>query len=539
MTQVQKTATMAVNSQGERVIKISFPYDLEMINNVRTLPGRQWHKDLKCWSAPIYLKSLEMLMSWNFILDDRLLLFMQNVNKRKDKIMSLEIPGLNGQLYPFQMEGVAITDHREGKVLNADDMGLGKTIQTIAWLQLHSDLKPVIIVVPATLKLNWEREINKWMSDSSTIILEGTKPYSFEGDIIIINYDILYYWLDVLKGCNFKVLITDEAHYFKSNSAKRTKAIKMLAKGIPHTIALSGTPIESRPVEIYNAINLVNPTLFPKRWGFLNRYCKPTYNGYGWNYNGATNIAELHQILTTTCMIRRKKTQVLKDLPEKVRSYIPMELDNEEEYCKAESDFVQWVKDTEGEAAAKRISQTEQISSIEALKQLAVRGKLKQAINWIEDFLQSDKKLVVFATHHFVIDALMTEFPNNSVRVDGRVSQSERQSAVDRFQNDEKIKLFIGNIEAAGVGITLTAASDVVFLELPWTPAKLEQAIDRLHRIGQKFSVTVYFLLAHHTIEEKIARLLDIKRKIVDGILDGKESDEDSLFSELMKSYNK
>jgi SWI/SNF-related matrix-associated actin-dependent regulator of chromatin subfamily A-like protein 1 len=538
MTQIEKTATMAVNERGERVIKISFPYNLDTIDNIRSLPGRQWHKELKCWSAPIYLQSLEKLMTWGFILDDRLLLFIQGVKKRKDEIMSLDIPGLNGKLYPFQMEGVAITDHKEGKVLNADDMGLGKTIQTIAWLQLHPDLRPVIVIVPATLKINWEREIHKWMSNQCVTILEGTRPYTFSGDIIIINYDILFHWLGVLKLRDFKVMITDEAHYYKSNSAKRTKAIKMLAKGIPHVIALSGTPIESRPVEIYNALNLVNPNLFPKRWHFLNRYCKPTYNGYGWNYNGASNIAELHQILTTTCMIRRKKTQVLKDLPEKVRSYIPMELDNEEEYSKAEFDFIEWVKDTKGDDVARRVSQTEQISSIEALKQLAVKGKLKQAINWIEDFLQSDKKLVVFATHHFVIDALIAEFPDISVRVDGRVSQTERQSAVDRFQNDEKVKLFIGNIEAAGVGITLTAASDVVFLELPWTPAKLEQAIDRLHRIGQKFSVTVYFLLANHTIEEKIAHLLDIKRKIVDGILDGKESDEDSLFSELMKSYN-
>lgn len=236
-------------------------------------------------------------------------------------------------------------------------------------------------------------------------------------------------------------------------------------------------------------------------------------------------------------MIRRKKVDVLKDLPEKIRSYIPIELDNATEYYKAESDFIEWVKDTKGKEAAEKVSRTAQISSIETLKQLAVKGKLKQAINWIEDFLQSDKKLVVFATHHFVIDYLMTSFPDISVKIDGRVSQTERQVAVDKFQNDDNIKLFVGNIEAAGIGITLTKASDVVFLELPWTPAKLEQAIDRLHRIGQKFSVTVYFLLANNTIEERIAKLLDIKRKIVDGILDGQESDEDSLFGELMKSY--
>lgn len=537
MNQPQKIATMAINENGERVVKISFPYDLDMLNNIRTLPGRKWHPNPKCWSAPIYEKSLHMLISWGFVLDDKLLKFLQNISKRKTNIIQSKIVGLNGKLYPFQMEGVAITEQRKGMVLNADEMGLGKTIQTIAWLQMHPELRPVIVVVPATLKINWQRECQKWMQKQDICILESTKPYTFNADIVIINYDILYYWLNVLRKRNFKVLITDEAHYYKSNKAKRTKAVKMLAKGIPHVIPLSGTPIESRPVEIYNAINLVAPTLFPKRWGFLNRYCNPTYNGYGWNFNGASNIAELHQKLTTTCMIRRKKVDVLKDLPEKIRSYIPIELDNATEYYKAESDFIEWVKDTKGKEAAEKVSRTAQISSIETLKQLAVKGKLKQAINWIEDFLQSDKKLVVFATHHFVIDYLMTSFPDISVKIDGRVSQTERQVAVDKFQNDDNIKLFVGNIEAAGIGITLTKASDVVFLELPWTPAKLEQAIDRLHRIGQKFSVTVYFLLANNTIEERIAKLLDIKRKIVDGILDGQESDEDSLFGELMKSY--
>ena len=236
-------------------------------------------------------------------------------------------------------------------------------------------------------------------------------------------------------------------------------------------------------------------------------------------------------------MIRRKKIDVLKDLPEKVYSYIPVELSNAKEYLHAEDDFIQWLKETKGSEAVRRTGQVMALAKIEALKQLAVKGKLKQAMEWIYNFLQSGKKLVVFATHHFVIDALIAEFPNISVCIDGRVSMSDRQKAVDSFQNDSNIQLFIGNIEAAGVGITLTAASDAVFLELPWTPGKLVQASDRIHRIGQKFSVTIYFLLSANTIEEKIAKLLDNKLKVVTAVLDGQDVPDESLLSELMKSY--
>lgn len=537
MSEVQKTATMAVDQYGERVIKISFPYDLSMLERVRSLPGRKWHPEIKCWSAPIYLESLNMLISWGFNLDDKLHTFILKVNAKREEFVTGQIPGLKGKLYPFQSEGVAFIDHNKGRALVADEMGLGKTVQALGYVQLHPELKPVVIVCPASLKLNWERECHRWLSSPDTIILKGTTPYTFKENIIIINYDILPDWHQVLRLREPQILITDECHYYKSNKAKRTKAVRMLSKGIPNVIALSGTPIENRPIEIYNAISIIKPDLFPKQWHFIQHYCAPKYNGYGWNFNGASNTSELHHVLSSTIMIRRKKADVLKDLPDKIRSFIPMELTNSEEYYKAESNFINWVRETKGNEAARKASNAEAFSCIEALKQLAVKGKLQQAKEWIYDFLESDRKLVVFATHHFVIDELTKEFGNISVHVDGRVPMNIRQQAVDMFQTKNEVKLFIGNIEAAGVGITLTAASDVAFLQLPWTPGKLEQATDRVHRIGQKNSVNVYYLLANNTIEERVAKLLDNKRKILDGVLDGRDTDQDSLLTELMKQY--
>lgn len=537
-----KFASVAVNKYGERVVKIKFPYDTALIEKVRSLPGRQYHGDEKCWSAPIYPDSLNKLVDWGFTLSSEIQEIRTKIQVKEVKIKAVNgIPGLKGELYPFQKEGVAFIDHNKGRALIADEMGLGKTIQALGWLQLHPEIRPAIIVVPASLKLNWLREIQNWMSipESKVIVLSGTTawPISKGIQIVILNYDILADWTPFLKILNPQVIITDECHYYKSNQARRTKAIKLLAKGIPHVIALSGTPIVNRPIEAYNAIRIIEPNLFPDSWKFAHRYCGAKYNGFGWDFSGATNTNELHERLVGSIMIRRLKKDVLKDLPEKVRSFVPVELSNEAEYYKAERNFIQYVREVRGKDAASKASGAEDLVKIEGLKQLAVAGKLKQATEWISDFLEVDGKLVVFCTHRFVVDYLMETFKKVAVKLDGSVSQNERQNAVDSFQNNNDIRLFVGNIQAAGVGITLTASSNVVFLELPWTPGALVQAEDRVHRIGQRDSVNIHYLLAVGTIEEKIARLIDHKRKVLDSVLDGSITEEESLLSELMKEY--
>ena len=527
----------------ENTIKITFPFNTTDLLKVKSLEGRLYHPDSKSWSCPVSLENIEMLQSFEFLLDEEL----KKIHSKKqlivpiDSLKEMKIPGLKGQLLPYQNKGVTFINQKEGRVLLADEMGLGKTIQVLAWLQLHPELRPVIIVVPASLKLNWQREINKWMSDNyRTEILSGSTPHTLNTnlvDIFIINYDVLPFWIGRFERIQSKVLVTDECHYFKNNNAKRTKAVLKLGKLIPHVLALSGTPITNRPVEIFNAVNLIDSTLFPSRWGFLHKYCGAKHNGFGWDFNGATNTKELHERLINSIMIRRKKKDVLKELPDKTRSFIPIELNNDKEYKNAEKDFIQWIRENKGKIAANKASNAMALTEIETLKQLAVKGKMKQVINWINDFLESGEKLVIFAVHHFVIDMLMKEFKEIAVKVDGSVTGINRQKAVDKFQTNRNTKLFIGNIKAAGVGITLTATSKVVILELPWTPGELEQAIDRVHRIGQENKVIAYFLLALDTIEEKIAALLDKKRKILDSVLDGVDSEQESLLTELINEY--
>ena len=577
-------ATMVQNQYGERLIKIVFPYELTLLNKIRSLAGREYNIKHKFWTAPIYVESLESLITWGFTLDKNLLRFIEKVKKQHQLIQIEGIKGLKGKLKPFQYLGVSFIEMNKGRALIADEMGLGKTIQALAWLQLHRDLFPVVVVVPASLKLNWKREAEKWLPYPKVEILSGKQLWKPRGKIVIINYDILWDWRQIIRLIKPKVIITDECHYYKNSRARRTKAVKYIAKNIDNIIALSGTPIVNKPIEAFNAINLINPELFPKRMDFAFTFCAAKHNGYGWDFNGATNTERLHKILTDSIMIRRLKKDVLPELPDKQYSFVPMELNNKEEYNHAEKDFIEYVKKKSGKKfdedfqitenkrkaelkgfmekynvnsidfgehnldidEAKKAYQRKQVNKaaaaetltqIELLKQLAVKGALEQSINWIEDFIEIEGKLVVFATHRFVIDALMDRFKKAAVKIDGSVTMKNRQRAIDVFQLNPNVKLFVGQIQAAGVGINLTAASNVVFLELPWTPGALVQAIDRVHRMGQKDSVNVYYLFAVDTIMEKIANLIDKKQKILAEVLDGKKPDSDSLLSALMNEY--
>ncbi len=548
-TQSTPTVTRTTAKPGKKAtvldnrIKIEFPFNPETLDIVKSIPGRRFNGDAypKHWTAPISIDAVKILSKNGFTLDPQLEVLLEQNQITVEEVKEIKIPGLKLDLFPYQKKGVAFIEAKGGRALLADEMGLGKTIQGLAWLQLHPEKRPAIILCPSHLKLNWAKEAKAVLSGKPEIqILQGTKPYEITGEIIIINYDILSKWVDTLKTIQAQVLIFDEAHYIKSNSAQRTKATKSLAKGIPHVIALTGTPIVNRPIEGFNIAQVINNKLFPNFMDYARKYCGAHHNGFGWDFTGATNKEELHKKLVESIMIRRKKADVLPDLPSKLYSYTPIKLDNEKEYRKVEADFIRFVKETKGKEAAIKASRAEHLAKIEALKQLSIQGKMKQATQWIRDFLDANgNKLVVFAVHKTTVDHLMEEFKGEAVKIDGSVSATKRNEAVEEFQNNPKVKLFVGNIQAAGTGLTLTAASSVAFLELPWTPGELVQAEDRCHRIGQKNTVNVYYLLAADSIEEKIAEILDEKRSVLDAIIDGKDQQDIGTLTKLMESYEK
>jgi SWI/SNF-related matrix-associated actin-dependent regulator 1 of chromatin subfamily A len=426
----------------------------------------------------------------------------------------------NGKtMMPFQEDGLGFVEAAGGNAMIADQPGLGKTCQSLAYLALHPDLRPAVIVCPASLKINWAREAEMWMETGDVVeVIKTGKPHPLTCDIgiIIINYDVLKKWLPELKAIKPQIIIFDESHFLKSAKSARTKAAAQLAKIAPHKILLTGTPVINRPAELWKQLQIIDPKTYSKSNFFTwhRRYTDAKQLHFGqktvWDFSGASNLNELADSLKNI-MIRRTKDEVLPELPAKRRQTLLVSIDNRREYNHAEKDFLSWIKEQKGHEAAERASSVEQLSMVEALRQIAIQGKMKQAIEWVYDFLETGEKLVVFATHRATIDTLMNEFSKVAVRLDGGMCAEEKQLSVDRFQGDPEIRLFVGNIQAAGVGITLTEASNVLFAELGWTPSLHEQAEDRTHRIGQKNAVNIYYMIAENTIDAKIADMLEAK----------------------------
>ena len=523
-------------------MKLTFEPTSDLLGKVKSLPNRAFINkgSEKYWIVTASPASIKQIKEWGFSIDENLVTIMSRIEKSVHDMKAIDISGLKKTLYPFQAQGVSFLEHRKGKAIIGDDMGLGKTVQALAYIHTHPELKPAIVISPAVVKYNWLNEVKAWLTDDrKAVVLEGKKPYQLDDpDIIILNYDIVAGWREYLSSLGPKILVLDECQSIMNNSTIRTKAIKMLAKRIPHIIPMSGTPIINRPKEIYNAIKLVEPTLFPNFMHFANRYCDAKHNGFGWDYNGASNLEELYGKLQGV-MIRRKKDEVLPELPSKQRSIIPVSLSNEKEYRKVENDFIGWVQENKGKLAAAKASNAETLAQISALRFMAAKGALKESIEWIHNFFlnSTQHKLVVFAVHKEIIETLIEEFKSMAVKIDGSVPAKKRSEIVERFQNDPAVRLFVGNIKAAGVGITLTASHNVVFLELPWTPGLLDQAEDRCNRIGQKNAVNIWYLLARNTIEEKLAEMIDEKRRVITAVLDGEDVPEESMLTALLNAY--
>jgi len=526
-----KYASITKNKEGFGVIKIKFPFDYAEVNRVRTIPQRQYHKQQFCWSVPLLAENVKTLLSWGYILDKSLEDWYAGNNAPKPSIFKpIPIPGLKGTLMPFQEIGVSMIESKNGRVLLADEMGLGKTVQALAWLQLHKECRPTLIITPASLKYNWKNEVRKWLPVSKVQVINSTnQDTELIGKIIIINYDILSFWYKKLIKYNFKILIADECHYFKNNEAIRTKLVKKIAKNIPKIIALSGTALENRPLDIYNAWKIIDPENCPPFVTFGNLYCGGSFV----DYKGATNLSELHNILKKTILIRRLKKDVLPELPDKQKTIIPIQIDNRSAYDAEEQKFIKYLK-------THKKDNTEIFSFIEKLQQLSSKGKLKSIIEWVSDFLVSDKKLVIFVTHRFMITSIISAFPESLV-YDGSVNLEKREKIIQEFQTNPSKKIFIGMLDnqgkPAGVGITLTAASDTITTEYRYTPSVHDQADDRVHRIGQKNAVNNRYFLAINTIEEKIFAIQDKKRIISDKVLDGINTDSKSLLLEIFKFY--
>lgn len=447
------------------------------------------------------------------------------------------------KLHPFQLDGVKQIYQFRGRALLADEQGLGKTIQALYWVTKIPTRRPVVIVAPASMKYVWQLEASDHF-DLRTEVLEGRsngRHILSKKGIYVINYDILHSWLPILLELKPECVIIDEVHFCKSLRAKRTKAALALTRDIPSVIGLSGTPLVNRPIELWPALHMIRPDLFPSMRHYAWRWCAPRWTPWGWKYDGAKDLKVLNRLLKKSCMIRRLKKDVLTELPAKTRQVVPFRLSDRREYDNAEQDFLGWLRSV-SPARALRAARSQALTRIGYLLRLVAKLKLDQTRNWINDLLEADsrRKIVGFSRHTFVLDSLYKEFGPRSVILDGRVTGRHRETVHRAFQTNRKIQLLLGNTQAAGVGITLTAAWMVAFFDLPWTPGDLLQAEDRCHRIGQKHPVQIYYLIAIDTIEEKLMKILKRKASILDAVLDGKAKSTDlDVFDELLRGLGK
>jgi len=475
---------------------------------------------------------------------------------------------LGGILRDFQRAGADYIARNSGGVLMADEMGLGKTIQALAAVESRERF-PLLIVCPAVVKYNWYHESVKWLGHRSINVMDGSSPMEYR-EITIINYDLLEKRLADLDSVEWHTIIFDESHYLKNYKAARTKAATQLASHAGSRILLSGTPILNRPQELISQLIIMDKIhIFGGFWPFVNRYCAAKQTRHGWDLSGAANLEELNRKLRESCMIRREKKEVLSELPAKTRADLWVNINNRPEYLKAESDLIAYLKtdaivkaaamaeinektQTEfekliltgatnpaatlesqefrrgliaeyREGVAQKAARAETLVKIGVLKQIAARGKIDAAKAWIKNYFENGKsKLVVFAWHKFIIDELSNEF--KCATITGETSAEEKTRAVAGFQNDPAVKMLVCNIQAGGVGITLTAADSSLFLELGWNPGLMDQAEDRIHRMGQKAeAVTIYRMLAESTIDRGVLEMIEAKRGDIENAIDGFE----------------
>ncbi len=440
---------------------------------------------------------------------------------------------------PMEHQKVAIEKLlANDKFILADDMGLGKTTAAVI-ASMESGAKKVLIVCPASLKINWQREIGNY-SDKRVLIVEGRK-WGSTFDYYIINYDIIknYHTTEnnedsddykLLVNAKFDLAIVDEAHYISNTTANRTKLLNDVLDQIPKVWLLTGTPMTSRPINYFNLLKIVDSPLTLNWQSYVRRYCAGYQFKVGarrvWNTSGASNLDELRE-RTKNLVLRRMKTDIL-DLPEKIITPVFVELTSKM-YDEVLEDFSRITNDKKNDETI-----TVTINRLMKIRQLIAYEKIPYTCELIDKFVEQGKKVIVLTNFTMSLDMLHEKYKKISVTLDGRMSKERKQENVDRFQNEDKIKVFIGNIKAAGVGITLTAAEVVIMNDLSFVPADHAQGEDRAYRYGQKNTVLVYYPVFENTVEKIIYNILQKKKGIIDQVMGDGEYSE-SFSKDLLK----
>lgn len=491
--------------------------------------------------------------------------------------------------YEYQKQAVAFFETTNGNAILGDQPGVGKTLSSISYA-IKNKYK-TLVIVPASLKLNWRAEILKFTNEKCYIFKfkprkkDNIETFTKEESLFhIINYESLESYFDfnyshkcnnynckwegvtevkkydkcpscgrakvvrsrsyhlitkqdkdgeVLNPNDYDLIVMDEAHYIKNPTAFRSQIIKKAFKESSKKILMTGTAIKNRPYEFFPLLNLIDSKEWSNAHNFGVRYCNAHQDKFGhWNYDGSSNLEELYKRISPY-FLRRLKKDILKFLPPKTFTTIPVELKTDalRDYKKIEDGVVDESQESDDKMT--------HLARIQKLKQFTSMYKAKQSIEFIKNIIEGDEKIVVFSQFISASQFIYEEFKDVAVWFTGKHNMIEKQQAVDKFMNDEECKVFVGTIGAAGVGLTLTSANCLMFLDLPWEPASKIQAEDRIHRASQKAdNVQIIKLICQNTIDVDIDNLITEKEQIISKVLDGEvieNKNEFSIFDDLLK----
>ena len=549
---------MNIELKGDN-FELSFNYKTSIIERVRQIPGRRFDGARKVWIVPTRSRVDLERMIYQIQQFENINWVSGTTKKEEDiaydvpELPDLTIPhSLKIQPYPYQLKGIARGLELK-RFMNCDEPGLGKTLQSIATINLANAF-PCLVICPSSLKINWQREWEKFTDKKAMVLTDkvrDTWTFFYQTgmhQVFIVNYESLKkYFVQRIKKAEgwtlrdvefrnsinlFKSVIIDESHRCKSASTQQAKFCKGICTGKEWVIELTGTPVVNRPKDLIPQLAILDRMNdFGGYKPFVDRYCS--------GQREASNLRELNFNLWKYCMFRREKSLVLTDLPDKIRQVNTCEITNRKEYMDAERDLIMYLqkyKDADDEKIEKAL-RGEVMVRINILRQISARGKVRDVIEFVKDFRENGKKIILFCSLHEVVDQLKRYFPT-AVSVTGRDSQDEKQRAVDAFQNNPKADIIICSIKAAGVGLTLTASSNVAFVEFPWTYADCCQCEDRAHRIGQKDSVTCYYFLGRRTIDEKVYRIIQEKKNIANAVTGSTEDIEENIVDMVARIFD-
>ena len=447
-------------------------------------------------------------------------------------------PGIDkiteGSLYPYQSDGVAFLLSKKRAIL-ADDMGLGKTRQAIVAMEAGCPEGTILVVCPASIKLNWKREILMVDGGASIEVLGVDKDQADAPRWIIVNYDLLGKHADRLHAIDWAGVILDEAHFIKNASKRTSHCLKLLGVqaearalviGPEHVFLLTGTPMTNRPKDLFNLFRCVGHPAARSFLSFAKRYCDAYRNDYGWVTTGASNLDELN-LLMKEVSIRRKKDEVL-DLPPKIRSWVPVDISTSKAALNAIDSFLSWYSGTD----PSKPNDTEFLARLTKVRTALHKAKFNAVAERIKDVTTTGEKVVVFTCFTDGIERHKKKLGDQAITITGSATPEQRMEAVDRFQTDPNVRVALCNIIAGGVGITMTAGTHVIFQDLDWVPANHAQAEDRCYRLGQDRRVTVEYFHAAGTLDSYIAELLQRKMELIAAV-EAEDVPDQSLLAEI------